>query len=156
MGLVSQLIAPIVLTSSDNSTPQAILCQDNSGDSFPWRIYVGHFFVISSLLAIIVFLFFFIRRRNLFPVRERAPLLAIFQAIVFSLLIVVPYFTEIMLKIGIFDWDASSPEEVPMLRKVLKGFYMAQRVSCYLVFFFRYIFQIVNPKSACYLLELEA
>jgi hypothetical protein len=78
----------------------------------------------------------FSTKRNLFPIRERAPKLAIIQAISFCMITVIPYITEIVVALGV-SWQADATSEIQFSRKFLKALYMTMRVLCYFVFLFR-------------------
>jgi len=122
---------------SDSQYSHAVLCASCFSDGKEWRLYVGHGIVILVLASALVLLAKFAAKRNLFPIKERAPLLAIIQAFSFAMLVSIPYLTEILIDVGA-RWGASATsEDVPILRGILKAFYMCMRVLCYVVFLFR-------------------
>jgi hypothetical protein len=61
---------------------------------------VSILYTILSLLPILLFY----RKRKYFPLRGRAPLVTLLQAIYFWMILFIPLFAEILLKTDAVDW----------------------------------------------------
>lgn len=135
-----------------NIPPSAhtLICSD--AFSSLTKVIIGHIFLIICIIAMTFMIISFSRKRMLFPIRERAPKLAIVQAISFGLITIIPYIAELMIALKV-DWDAYEEDDIPFNRKLLKSLYMTTRVTCYFVFTFRYIFSLI--KDSCDFHQLE-
>lgn len=89
------------------------------------------------LLLIIGMIIRFYLRRNQFPIRERAPKLALLQAMSFTCIILIPYITEILIDVNPNVWCSDESNLIPNSRMILKAFYTNFRIMAYVVFLFR-------------------
>lgn len=114
-----------------------VICNYNYGeDGNNFRIIIGHLFLISVLLAAFYVIYYFSRKLKFFLVRERAPILGLFQLITFLSLLLIPYICEILIMAGI-DWSANSVEEIPTSKKIFKAAYCISRAFSYSTYLFR-------------------
>ena len=89
------------------------------------------------LLMIFCLILRFYNRKDKFPIRERAPKLAILQAISFTLIIAIPLVTEIVIDIYPDIWCTEDATNIPISRRLLKALYTNFRIMSYVVFAFR-------------------
>jgi len=87
--------------------------------------------------------------RNRFPIRERSPTLAIWQAFTFTMIIVVPFIAEIFFRVGWVNWNSEKPDEImkDFSRMFFKSLYMTFRIICYIVYIFRVLVIYSNWKK---------
>lgn len=122
-----------------SSVEKAAFCGEALTDI---KVKLGaHIFVVLLIVILIFLLCKFIGKRNFFPVRERAPRIAIAQCIMNLLQILTVYVLEIGLEfqdyVTLFDWDRDSPDNIPMARYVFKCMYLTLRLNIYIVFLLR-------------------
>lgn len=89
-----------------------------------------------------VLLYQFFKRRNFFPIRERAPRIAILQLAIYTLLMVLLWVIEIGSRFNLFDkWTPkdSASEDIPWTRGIFKSLYTTVRMNIYTIFLVRYI-----------------
>ena|SRR3990167_8963598 len=97
-------------------------------------VYVGVMVVCGILLAK------FIGMMNTFPVRERAPRIALLQTTAYFMIIIMIYIIELGFVSGYLDWDKVTDEDdIPLSRRVFKAFYFAARTNIYIIFLVRYM-----------------
>ena len=96
------------------------------------------------------------KKRNLFPIRERAPRVATLQSLTYWVLILLLYVIEICTRYGIVDWyspeycqspptSADPPNAttslatpyIPVWRRILKATYLTIRINIYFIFLLR-------------------
>lgn len=93
---------------------------------------------LSYLTLSIPLLYYFFTKRKLFPIRGRAPLLVILQAIQFWMVLFVPILTDILIRTNTVNWkDSNSNSTIPISRRLLKSLFMIARVSSILLFLCR-------------------
>ena len=122
-----------------------LICRDCIGGNHTTHLIGAHIIIVALLSTMIFMTYIVFQRRNQFPIRERSPKLAIWQAFTFIMIVFIPYITEIMMQMG-FDWESGSTSSVKFSRKFLKALYMTFRLICYFVFVFRVLVIYSNWK----------
>lgn len=122
-----------------SSVEKAAFCGEALTDI---KVKLGaHFLVVLLIIVLLFLLCKFIAKRKYFPVRERAPTIAIAQCIINLLQILTIYVLEIGLEfqdyLTFFDWDRDSSKDIPMARYVFKCMYLTLRLNIYFVFLLR-------------------
>ena len=110
--------------------PQSIICETAYKNSSNLYLIMAHAIIIVVLITLLVWMIQFIRRMSLFPVKERAPKLALLQSIMFFLIIVTTYSAEFLIP----QWKSASNTEIPYSRRIFKGIYFSLRFFCYFIF----------------------
>ena len=100
------------------------------------RDIIAHLTVILSLGLMVFMLVQFIRKRHHFPIRERAPKLAILQGMMFMGAIVVPYLIDILVATTKV-WQSEGSGRVKLSRKLVKALFVCFRINMYLAFILR-------------------
>jgi hypothetical protein len=135
----------------------------------------GTFWVVTAHAMMIGFILFnaflvykFNKKKHLFPIRERAPRIAIIQSVVYLLLVVLLYLVEIITKTGLLDWkspqycssngqttpvDLTSTPYIPWTRRIFKASYLTIRINIYLIFLIRYLENLTQNRSHLFQLE---
>lgn len=98
-------------------------------------LVLSHSIICLTLLTSLMMGFYFSKKLHYFLVKERAPKLALFQLITFTLTLLLPYTIEIMNIFGL-EWDQPGSENI--FRKMMKALYSTSRSTCYILFLFRY------------------
>jgi len=117
-----------------------------------FALAVSHGIVLASVAGLFVLVWKFNSKKHLFPIRERAPRVAVVQSLTYLILMTLLYLIEIGLALGLFDWKGESYEEVKPWRKVMKGVYLSVRINIYNIFLLRYA---LLRQHRCALLRLE-
>jgi hypothetical protein len=115
------------------TNPQVLICATCYESPNPTKLVIAHSLIAITLITSLVWFIMFIKRMTLFPVKERAPHLAVYQCVCFLLTLVIPYISESLLA----DWAISEDEEIPFSRRFVKAIYMAVRLNCYFVYTLR-------------------
>ena len=110
--------------------PQSIICGTAYDEENYVKLLVAHAVTIGVLILLLIWIIQFIRRMSLFPVKERAPRLALLQSFMFFFLILETYCAEFMIPY----WDAERYQDIPYSRRVFKAMYFALRFFCYFIF----------------------
>ena len=116
-----------------------LICLRSQGDftqNDKMRLVMGHIIVVAFILLIAGLTFSFYRKIKKFPIKERAPKLAILQSISFGGVLVTVYIVEVLMLLGM-DWDYDSLGEIPFSRKMFKSVFATFRVMSYVVYTFR-------------------
>lgn len=110
---------------------ETIFCRENK-DNLVLKI-ISHTVTFLVLLGLAVLILKYYRRRKDTPIRERAPLLSIFQMIGFFGLFFIMYLTEIYIEIdsNFYEHDKN------YIRCITKAFYISLRVVTYMLFVLR-------------------
>ena len=91
----------------------------------------------------------FLLKKNLFPIRERAPRIAALQCIAFLVLIADITLVETGTGFGFWKWDeATTRSEIPTSRVILKSIYISVRINIYTIFALRIGVIYYNWKGA--------
>ena len=118
---------------SSSNEKETLFCEDVYDET--WKVVASHIVVLCVLAGSIVFMVQFFNKRNLFPIKERSPYVALFQCLVYLFLLVNLYAIEILTRIGWNDWDGrTNASQVPLMRKLSKTFHLAIRLNIYLIF----------------------
>ena len=120
------------MIQSNGPIASTMICDQN----YNLYYFLSHALIVLFIGIIACLIVNFTTKRHLFPVKERAPILALTQAIYFLLLLIVPYLVELFMGLGT-KWDADKPKDIPFLRKFLKSLYISLRLTVYLIFLFR-------------------
>ena len=97
-----------------------------------------HGFYVACIMFCCVLLYKFVGMINAFPVKERAPRIAILQAASFLSVMIMIYFVELGILFGALDWSESTKEsQIPMGRRIFKSFYLAGRCNLYIIYLVR-------------------
>ena len=99
---------------------------------------VSHLFILTSIVGCFVLVWKFNSKKHLFPIRERAPRVAVVQSLTYLFLMTMLYLIEIGLALGLFDWKGASFREVRPWRKAMKSVYLSVRINIYNIFLVRY------------------
>ena len=116
---------------SEKQKEMTMVCMKSDGTYQLSALIVGNGVVALTILSICVFLIFFSRKLQYFLIKERAPLLALAQTIIFLLTLVVPYGVEIAGFSG-YSWA-----ETTFHRKLVKALYVVSRQLSYIMFILR-------------------
>lgn len=117
------------------SRPFTMICLEEHTIGY----YISHILILALIFLVAWLINIFSMKRHLFPVKERAPVLALTQSIYFLLLVICPYLVEVFVLLGI-DWRAEVWTNIPFLRKFLKALYLSLRFTAYPLFLLRYNF----------------
>ena len=122
------------LSVSPELIPVTLFCNSTYESAF--KTTMAHLLIIAIFGTMIHMTVSFMRKRTLFPIRERAPLIAFFQIITHLLMIFALYIVEVSNSLGIVDWQnpANNVTGIPLSRKIFKAFYFANRWNIYLNF----------------------
>lgn len=104
------------------------------------KILIAHGTTVFLLLLSFMLLIMFNSKRNYFPVRERAPRIAVVQGLISLFQVIVVYIVEIgyELEIGLFEWGGIKDQTaIPYSRIAFKSLYLTFRLNIYLVFLLR-------------------
>jgi hypothetical protein len=127
-----------IINSSGCEDAHTLICRSAYNDAQPRYHLIGaHSIIILTFLFLTYLIISFSRKRHLFPIRERAPKLAIAQAVSFSLILVVTYIVELMIANNV-NWCSETIGNIPFSRRLLKAIYSSMRLLSYFVFSFRY------------------
>lgn len=121
------------LLKEDNPTEiaHALICGSAYKDGNQPQLIIAQVLIVFSMLLCLFWIYRFIKRMSHFPVKERAPLLALFQSFCFVGIIFIPYLTEYFIE----SWeDVDDDDDIPVSRKIFKALYFTVRASCYLIF----------------------
>lgn len=128
-----------VLSDSQRSNENLTLFCNQVYDRWEFAV-LAHLFIWMFILFFLVLLVKFISKKNKFPIRERAPRLAMVQCFTYFILVMLLYTVEVLTKIQVFQWeDKTSVSEVPFSRRFLHSLYLTIRINIYLVFLSRYL-----------------
>lgn len=116
---------------SETTREMTMICMKPDGTFDLVALIGGNTVVILTILLIFGFLIFFSRKLQYFLIKERAPLLALAQTIIFMLTLLVPYGVEIASYSG-YSWS-----EPNFLRKSVKALYVVSRQLSYTMFILR-------------------
>lgn len=108
-----------------------MICKEQGEGYKTLPLIVGNTFIILTILIIFGFAIFFSKKLQFFLIKERAPVLALAQTIVFLLTIVVPFTAEVL---GYAEINLVSNLT---LRKTLKSLYIVSRQLAYMIFVLR-------------------
>lgn len=111
-----------------------MVCLKEDGKYDNHALIISNFFIICTILAILAFLMHFSRKMQYFLIKERAPILALAQSMLFLMAIVIPYGIEITTYMG-HEWDSG---RISIARRLVKAGYITCKLLCYLVFVLRY------------------
>lgn len=113
----------------------ALICGSAYKDGNLSQLIIAQVLIISTMLLCLFWIQKFAKRINNFPVKERAPKLALLQSFCFFSIILIPYITEYFIDF----WDeVVEASEIPFSRKMMKSLYFTLRLSCYMMFVPRY------------------
>ena len=108
-------------------------------DNMP-KVLLAHGATVFVLFLSFMLLIMFNSKRNYFPVRERAPRIAVVQGLISLFQVIVVYIVEIgyELEISLFEWgDTQNVNNIPVSRIAFKSLYLTFRLNIYLVFLLR-------------------
>lgn len=114
-----------------NEIAHAIICGSAYQDENQIQLIIAQVLIIVSMLLCLLWIYKFIKRMSHFPVKERAPWLALFQSFCFLGIIFIPYITEYTIDFWV---DVETVDDVPLSRKILKALYFTVRTFSYLIF----------------------
>lgn len=100
---------------------------------------IAHSIAGVTMIFLLYLMKIFISKRNYFPVRERAPKIAIAQCAVFLAQISLVYALEVagILEPSWLDWSSATGAGVPVSRQVFRCLYLTVRLNVYVVFLVR-------------------
>ena len=98
-----------------------------------------HALVVIFLCLSLYLMVLFASKREYFPVRERAPRLALLQASVYLLTVASVYVAEVCIELGFdwTDWTADDEKALESSQLAFKYVYLALRLNIYLIFLLR-------------------
>lgn len=106
-------------------------------DTIPSTVLL-HGFYVACILFCCFLLYKFVGMINAFPVKERAPRIAILQAASFLSVMIMIYCVELGILFRVLDWSDSTREsQIPMGRRIFKSFYLAGRCNLYIIYLVR-------------------
>ena len=114
----------------------SLICYIAYEDGHLGRLLLAHITVILSLCLMGYMLYEFIRKKHHFPIRERAPKLAILQGGIFMMGVVITYFIDVML-VTTDVWQNDNPNYIGVSRRILKAMFLVCRINNYMVFIVR-------------------
>lgn|SRR3990167_736242 len=120
-------------SSSQDPRPTTMICASNYAEGSTFNIILGHILLVAFLIGtgwVAVRLF---KKLDFFLVKERAPILALFQLIAFLMTLLIPYIVEIAISLGT-RWPAAELDDVPFMRRLTKSTYMIFKTTCYMLF----------------------
>lgn len=129
-----------------NQNEMTMICKDQEGGYKVWTLIAGNTFIVLTIAVIAGFSLIFSRKLQYFLIKERAPILALAQSVIFLLTILVPYIVEIL---GFTGFDITK-HDIP--RRIAKALYISSRQLAYIVFVLR--FATSYQSSGC-ILQLE-
>jgi hypothetical protein len=135
------------LDSAEYLRPTTMICSSNYENGNTVQIVVGHFFLAVIVLGCGYVAFRLSRKLDYFLVKERAPILALWQLLSFLGTLLIPYIVELAIISGV-RWPASNPQQVPFTRKLAKATYMIFKTTCYMLFLPRVLVIYSNWKVA--------
>lgn len=113
----------------------AAICYENN--SLPIDILVFLFLGLYQVLSYGLLLLLY-KRQNFFPIKGRGPKLIIYHGVLISLWIGIPYVIDVILFINpIYLFPEDPMDDIPFIRKVLKGLYMTLRLNVATFHFWR-------------------
>jgi len=121
--------------------PQTVLCEFKTSDENILGLVIGNLSIISCLGLYLICIYMFYSRIHLFPVKERAPRLALFQMIAFTMIVMLVYSVEVLQILG-FDWQSIDEASIKISRRFFKALYMSLSLLTYLMYLPRYIILI--------------
>lgn len=124
-----------------------MVCKQVGEGYKPLALVFGNIFIIVTILIVFGFAIFFSRKLQFFLIKERAPMLALAQTIIFLSTIFVPYIAEIL------GYSGVDITKIGILRRPLKALYIVSRQLAYMIFVLRYAPII---QSAGGVLQLES
>lgn len=124
-------IGNILKEEKPGDIAHALICGKAYDKGHLPQLIIAQAIVIISLLLCLFWIYKFIKRMNHFPVKERAPILAMYQSFCFVGIIFIPYLSEYFIDF----WEYVEKEaDIPISRKIFKALYFTVRASCYLIF----------------------
>ena len=100
------------------------------------RAIIAHTTIVLIIASMVFMLVQFIRKKHHFPIRERAPKLAILQGCIFIIGVVIPYVVDILV-VTTDVWENDKPDDVDFSRKFVKALFICCRINMYMVFILR-------------------
>ncbi len=127
------------MSDTEYGQQESLFCKTSYDDDHFINRIVGHLVTCSILIVMAVLIVLYWRRRNQSPIKERAGTLSIIQMVGFFSLLVILYFTEIVLSMNLFDWEANKDDDddIPWVRRLIKSLYLSIRIMTYCLFVFR-------------------
>jgi hypothetical protein len=111
--------------SKDQNIFYAFICSKAFIESNKSVLVTAYIVIIAFLIFSILGLVIFFKRIALFPIKERAPKLALLQGILFLCTVLVPFFSDFL----VVGWsEAVLPYEIPWSRIILKSLYVSVRL----------------------------
>ena len=103
----------------------AVFCPSFYSQGLFVRI-IGWLVVVSSMMLNLWSIYTIIKKRNVVPIRQRAPFLVIYHTFMYLFIILIPLFGDIA-----FDWDTEirSIDDIEVSRRIVKGLTAYCRVS---------------------------
>lgn len=129
-----------------NQNEMTMICKDEGGGYKVWALIAGNTFIVLTIAVIAGFSLIFSRKLQYFLIKERAPILALAQSVIFLLTILVPYIVEIL---GYTGLDITK-HDIP--RRIAKALYISSRQTAYMVFVLRLA---TSYQSSRCILQLE-
>lgn len=130
-------------SQAEPTVTYALICPDVYYDSTSFRKIAAQAAIIVLFAAGLIGTFVFTSRMSLFPIKERAPKLALLQCLLFLMIVAIPYASDFFAE----GWStAQSPAEIPFSRKAFKAFYLSCRLFCYILFGLRTVIIYSNWK----------
>lgn len=102
-----------------------------------FELAVSHSVILTSIVGCFVLVWKFNSKKHLFPIRERAPRVAVVQSLTYLFLMTLLYLIEIGLAFGLFEWKGTTFREVRPWRKAMKSVYLSVRINIYNIFLVR-------------------
>ena len=124
-----------------------LFCPSVYGEGRSLALAVSHAIILGSVVGCFVLVWKFNAKKHLFPIRERAPRVAVVQSLTYLFLMTLLYLIEIGLSAGVFEWKGQSYGEVKPWRKAMKSVYLTVRINIYNIFLLRYS-RLMQDRSA--------
>lgn len=127
------------LKLSNSSVPITLFCSEVYNEDNWFRLIVAHLVILSSLVIGMCMLFRFNRKKHYFPIRERAPSVAILQCFTYLFLIFLLYIVENGLHFKLIEWKTTheNSSDIEIGRRLMKSVYLSIRINIYIIFLIR-------------------
>ena len=134
-------------TENGHLVIHALICSNSYKTGNENTLITAHVVICFIFLLALICIGIFIKRMALFPIKERAPKLALLQGILFLMIVVIPYLSDFWVN----SWaKADLADQIPMSRKFFKSFYLSMRLFCYFIFGIRTVIIYSNWKLGEY------